>query len=113
MTEHWYEIETTKKGPQPLNYRGKCDPAVIERILSGELEAGWLKVDEVYYPEDVLDEKGQPVGIALRKFGRDGLSQNFTGCIYLRIEDLVGIVPMKRQDRESDMPGGYANFGLS
>lgn len=112
METNWYEIETHKGSRQVVNYRGQCDAGVVERIVSGELSKGWLRMDTVYWAEEHWDDQQQFHQIVVRKYGRDGAYKNFDGTLYVRIEDLVSIAPLKRADRDEDFnedPG----WGLS
>lgn len=114
MTDQWFEIETSKGATAILNYRGRCDPDVIEKIVSGELTAGWLEVQNAYFTEERWDEERQFQEIFIRKLGRDGAYQNMQGTKFLRIEHIVAISPMERPDRDDDFAaGGGVGLGLS
>ncbi|MEM7012365.1 MAG: hypothetical protein AAF585_12875 [Verrucomicrobiota bacterium] len=111
MTDQWFEIETSKGTPAVLNYRGRVDPEIVEKILSGELTEGWLTIRNVYYVEEQPAETQQYLDVCIRKFGRDGAFVNMSGVKHLRIEHIVSISPMERPDRDDDFtPGG---IGLS
>lgn len=113
MMEQWFEIETTKGTQTVLNYRGRCDETLVEKIISGEVATGWLEIQNVYYTEERWDEEEQFHEVFIRKYGRDGSHVNMSGVKFLRIEHIVSIAPMERPDRDDDYAAGGAGLGLS
>lgn len=109
--EKWYEIETTKGTQTILNYRGRCDEALVEKIVSGEVKTGWLEIQNAYYTEERWDEEQGFLEVFIRKLGRDGANVNLSGVKFLRIEQIVSIAPMERPDRDDDFAAG--GLGLS
>ncbi|MFT5469066.1 MAG: hypothetical protein ACI8UO_004181 [Verrucomicrobiales bacterium] len=113
MTDQWFEIETSKGTATVLNYRGRCDPARIEKIVSGEISVGWLEVQNAYFTEERWDEKHEAQEVFIRKLGRDGAYVNMEGTKFLRIEHIAAISPMERPDRDDDFAAGGVGLGLS
>ncbi|GAB1267763.1 hypothetical protein NBRC116493_10160 [Aurantivibrio infirmus] len=87
------KIETTKLNDNVWGYKGQILKAVFEGIVSNQLNAGYFKLDNVYWVSANYDDNGDEKEDQLFQFGKGKLNA-YEGSLYLKIEHLVSIAPI-------------------
>jgi hypothetical protein len=93
----WVEIESNKGVGQTWTYRGAISSKVFEALVSNKLTDGFLKLEQVYWFIEVWidDEGGRRTKERPTRLGYDGKYKNMTGEIFIRVDTIVTVLPMK------------------
>lgn len=91
-TKIWIELETTKGGNlNTFTYRGQINKEHFDAWISGQLRAGIIKMEQVYWTTGSTNPD-EPLYVG---YGFANTTYfDFTGDLYLKVDDICSISPL-------------------
>ncbi len=99
----WVQIDFVKSNNSGVqNCRGVITADAFKGLVTGSIRERFLKVESYYWVNKIqLQDKWTFELIPLNK---TGLNKNFTGVGYVRVDQIVGIYPLKDNSDFTSFP---------